>query len=159
MSATPLRKDSGPRGAESHPIYELRVTGVSIGDMEVAVWQMPSASTPRLHQPERTAALTGRPWRMVESRILKKLRQAGISLGTLKKGQTVQYPLDESLALNLSLLFRALAPMHSIDRIRIVADGIDKMTREEAGYWMGMALHRQYPRRVLAALRVLLTTP
>ena len=35
---------------------------------------------------------------------------------------------------------------------------MDKMTREEAGYWLGMAVHRVYPRRVLAALRLLLTT-
>jgi hypothetical protein len=69
------------------------------------------------------------------------------------------FAIDEELALNLALLFRVLAPMRSIDRIRLVADGIDKMSREEAGYWLGMAVHRVYPRRVLAALRVLLTTP
>jgi hypothetical protein len=33
------------------------------------------------------------------------------------------------------------------------------MTREEAGYWLGMAVHRSHPRRVLAELRVLLTMP
>jgi hypothetical protein len=48
--------------------------------------------------------------------------------------------------------------MRSIDRIRAVADGIDEMSREEAGYWLGMAMHRKNPRRVLAALRMLLTT-
>ena len=67
--------------------------------------------------------------------------------------------MEEDLALNLALLFRVLAPMRSIDNIRAVSDGIDKMSREEAGYWLGMAVHRVYPRRVLAALRVLLTTP
>ena len=40
-----------------------------------------------------------------------------------------------------------------------MAEGIDNMTREEAGYWMGMAIHRSRPRQVLAALRVLLTMP
>ena len=49
--------------------------------------------------------------------------------------------------------------MRSIDRIRLVAEGVDAMSREEAGYWLGMAIHRKHPRRVLAALRVLLTTP
>ena len=34
-----------------------------------------------------------------------------------------------------------------------------KMSREEAGYWLGMVMHREYPRRVLASLRILLTTP
>jgi hypothetical protein len=33
------------------------------------------------------------------------------------------------------------------------------MGREEASYWLGMALHRSHPRRVLAALRLLLTRP
>jgi len=42
-------------------------------------------------------------------------------------------------------------------RITVYADGIDAMSREEAGYWLGMALHRRRPRRVLAALRMLLT--
>ena len=31
--------------------------------------------------------------------------------------------------------------------------------REEAAYWLGMAMHRCRPRRVLMALRVLLTDP
>ncbi|MCB0331540.1 MAG: hypothetical protein KDD70_17835, partial [Bdellovibrionales bacterium] len=62
-------------------------------------------------------------------------------------------------ALSMGLLFRALAPMRSVDRITEVADGIDQMSREEAGYWLGMAMHRERPRRVLAALRMLLTTP
>ena len=33
------------------------------------------------------------------------------------------------------------------------------MGREEAAYWLGMAMHRNYPRRVLTALRCLLTEP
>ena len=159
MSAIAVRKDSGPRLAESHPIYELRVTGLPGSEVEVSVWQLPSSSTPRLQQPERTASLAGRPWRMIESRVTKRLRQIGISIAHVKKEQSLGFPIDEDIALNLALLFRVLAPMRSIDRIRMVADGIDKMSREEAGYWLGMAVHRVYPRRVLAALRVLLTTP
>lgn len=31
------------------------------------------------------------------------------------------------------------------------------MAREEAAYWLGMAMHRKKPRRVLAALRLLLS--
>ncbi len=29
------------------------------------------------------------------------------------------------------------------------------MSREEAGYWLGMSMHHKNPRRVLAALRIL----
>jgi hypothetical protein len=39
------------------------------------------------------------------------------------------------------------------------SDGIEAMSREEVGYWLGMAMHRKHPRHVLAALRMLLTTP
>jgi len=33
------------------------------------------------------------------------------------------------------------------------------MGQEEAAYWLGMAMHRVNPRRVLSALRMLLTDP
>ena len=33
------------------------------------------------------------------------------------------------------------------------------MEREEAAYWLGMQLHRKRPRRILMALRILLTEP
>lgn len=145
--------------ADSHPVYELRATGLSGGEMELELWQLPSPSTPRLKQAELTASLRGRQLRLIESRVLRRLKQAGISLNGIKRDQTSTFKLEEDLALNLALLFRALAPMRSIDKIRMVSDGIDKMSREEAGYWLGMAVHRVYPRRVLAALRVLLTTP
>jgi hypothetical protein len=159
MSAMALQRGPRLRIADSHPVYELRVAGLTVADVEVAIWQLPSIATPRLQQAERTAALAGRPWRMVESRIAKRLRQNGISIANVRKGQTASFQIDEDLALYLALLFRVLAPMRSIDRIRMVADGIDKMSREEAGYWLGMAVHRVYPRRVLAALRLLLTSP
>jgi hypothetical protein len=159
MSAIPLRRETSLHPADSHPIYELRVAGITGADIEISVWQLPSVATPRLQQAERTAALAGRPWRMIESKVMKRLRQHGIGISHVKKGQIVSALIDEDLALNLALLFRVLAPMRSIDRIRMVVDGIDKMSREEAGYWLGMAVHRVYPRRVLAALRVLLTTP
>ncbi|HEY1683536.1 MAG TPA: hypothetical protein VGG19_02135 [Tepidisphaeraceae bacterium] len=159
MAAFALKKEMGPRLADSHPLFELHVIGLSATEIEASIWQLPSAATPRLQQPERTAALAGRPWRMIESRITKRLRQLGISFAHIRKDQALAFTIDEEIALNLALLFRVLAPMRSIDRIRMVADGIDKMSREEAGYWLGMAVHRVYPRRVLAALRVLLTTP
>ena len=63
------------------------------------------------------------------------------------------YNLPEDLALRLGLLFRALAPMRSRERMRSVTEGIEAMGREEAAYWLGMAMHRQNPRRVLTALR------
>ena len=76
----------------------------------------------------------------------------------LNSGAVAQ-PLPEDVALLLGLLFRALAPMRSRERMRSVAEGIEAMDREEAAYWLGMAMHRPNPRRVLTALRVMLTEP
>ena len=154
-----LATPSSAEGASNHPLFELRMKGLGNGELELGIWQLPSPATPRLKEPERTAALWGRSLRLVENRVLKRLRGQGVKLRDLRKGEAQRAALDEDVALNLALLFRALAPMRSIDRIRAVAEGIDNMAREEAGYWLGMAVHRSHPRRVLAALRVLLTMP
>lgn len=69
------------------------------------------------------------------------------------------YALTEGMALTLGLLFRALAPIRSRENMRAVAEGIDTMGHEEAAYWLGIAMHRKQPRRVLAALRCGLTDP
>lgn len=137
------------------PCYELRRKSKS-GELALAIWQLPSTATPRLKSPERIASLRGTPLRMIEHRIIKRLHQGGINLNAFADKPERRWPLDEDSALSLGLLFRALAPMRSIDRIRAVADGIDAMSREEAGYWLGMAMYRERPRRILAALRMVL---
>ena len=43
--------------------------------------------------------------------------------------------------------------MRNRDHMAAVAAGIEVMTKDEAGYWLGMAMHRKHPRRVLMALR------
>ena len=65
-------------------------------------------------------------------------------------------PLEEASAINIGLLFRALAPMRNREHMVAVAAGIEAMPKEEAAYWLGMAMHRKSPRRVLMALRFLL---
>jgi hypothetical protein len=133
------------------------VESTSVWRLEI--WQATSAATPRLKAPEHVATIQGPGLRIAENRLLKRLAREKIVLGSLKPGKTKRWPLDEEVALTLGLLFRALAPMKNLDRIRQVAEGLEKMSREEAGYWLGMVLHREYPRRVLASLRILLTTP
>jgi hypothetical protein len=143
---------------QSSPRFELRVKRHGPGDLEMEVWQLPSPATPHLHVSIRVAGLRGRNLELTENRVLKRLGQNGIRLN--QKGATkIGYGLPEDLALNLSLLFRALAPMQSRDNIRKVIEGIEAMGHEEASYWLGMALHRKNPRRVLTALRYLLTDP
>jgi hypothetical protein len=141
------------------PQYELRMIVESTSVWRLEIWQAPSPATPRLKAPEHVATIQGPGLRIAENRLLKRLAREKIVLGSLKPGKTKRWPLDEEVALTLGLLFRALAPMKNLDRIRQVAAGVEKMSREEAGYWLGMVLHREYPRRVLASLRVLLTTP
>lgn len=153
------RKQAQPAPATSQPRYELRVVVPKKGDHRVEVWQLPSPATPRLKEDEQVAGLKGAAWRMVQARVLRRLARVGVAFGTLTPGSTQRWSIDEDLALSLGLLFRTLAPMRSLDRLRQAADGIEAMTREEAGYWLGMAMNRKRPRRVLAALRMLLTEP
>ena len=139
--------------------YELRLAVEKDGNWQLQIYQMPSIATPRVTAPEHVASLKGTALRLIENRILKRLSRASIRLGSLRPGRTHSWNLDEETALTLGVLFRVLAPMRNLDRIRQVADGVENMSREELGYWLGMVLHRRYPRRVLAALRILLTTP
>ncbi len=74
-------------------------------------------------------------------------------------GRREARPLGEDVALRLGLLFRTLAPMRNRDAMRAVVEGIEAMGGEEASYWLGMAMHRKNPRRVLTALRYLMTDP
>ena len=145
------------------PRYELRVRVNRPGDTEYEVWQLPSPATPQVTAPTRVAGLRGRNLELVEHRVLRKLAQSGIRLGDGKGGRGKSAisgrALSEDLALTLGLLFRCLAPMRNRENMRTVAEGIDAMQREEAAYWLGMAMHRKRPRRVLAALRMLLTEP
>ena len=139
------------------PRYELRARTRGAGDSELEVWQLPSPATPRLTMPMRVAGLHGRNLEMVENRVFKRLKNGGVRFkpGSVHLSQRLLLP--EELALTLGLLFRALAPMRSRDNLRAVVEGIEQMGKEEASYWLGMAMHRKNPRRVLSALRVLLT--
>ncbi len=145
--------------ARSIPQYELHARYHGPEDAELEVWQVPSRATPQVKVPKRVAGLRGRNLALVEHRILRRLKQADINLGGLALDDLRTFKIDEDIALNLGLLFRVLAPMRNIDNMRACTGGIEAMGREEAAYWLGMAMHRKNPRRVLAALRFLLTDP
>jgi hypothetical protein len=143
---------------KTQPIYELRAKRHGPGNTEVEVWQLPSLVTPQITAPVRLAGLRGRNLELVEHRILKRLKESRIRLDILPI-EGIASPLVEETALRLALLFRTLAPMRNRDNMRLVAEGIEAMSKEEAGYWLGMSVHRKNPRRVLTALRILLTDP
>ena len=143
----------------SAPRYELRVRGYGPADTEYEIWQIPTKATPQVNAAQRVAGLRGRNLELVEHRVLKRLSQSGIKLGGNADARKRGYALTEDLALTLGLLFRTLAPMRSRDNMLAVTEGIEAMEHEEAAYWLGMAMHRKQPRRVLTALRILLTEP
>jgi hypothetical protein len=142
----------------SAPVFEVRTVRHGPADTEVEVWQLPSPVSPQVAAPLRLAGLRGRNLDLIEHRVLKLLRQAGVRFAPLSDRKEA-HPIGEVDALRMGLLFRALAPMRSRNNIRAVAEGIEAMGREEASYWLGMAMHRKNPRRVLTALRFLLTDP
>jgi hypothetical protein len=147
------------RPASAHPLYELRVRSHGPDDTEYELWEMPSRATPHLAAPRRVAGLRGRNMALIEHRVLRRLRQASTVLAPVGPDRPAIRQLEEDAALTLGLMFRVLAPMRSADRMRACAEGIEAMGREEAAYWLGMAMHRRNPRRVLTALRYLLTDP
>jgi hypothetical protein len=140
------------------PAYELRSRQRGPSDLELEVWQVPSTATPELKEPKRVAGLGGHKLLLVEGAVLRRLKGEKVSLAKLKKGESRRDPLSEDLALAMGLLFKLLAPMRNVASIENCARGIDAMAREEAAYWLGMAMHRKNPRRVLAALRLLLSS-
>lgn len=141
------------------PRYELRAHYFGPADTELEVWQLPSPATPTLTAPVRVAGLRGRNLELVDHRVTRRLKQAGIPFEAPALRLPRAWLLPEDIALTLGLLFRALAPMRSRDNLRNVVEGIEQMGKEEAAYWLGMAMHRKNPRRVLSALRMLLTVP
>ena len=141
------------------PHYELRAKRALGSDMALEIWQLPAAATSHIKQPVYVAGLHGRNLSLVEHRLLRRLKAMRINLNDLPAIDALRVPVDEELAINLGLLFRALAPMRNRDHMAAVAAGIEAMSKEEAGYWLGMAMHRKYPRRVLMALRFLLIEP
>ncbi len=145
--------------SEITPNYEVRVRRHGPSDTEVEVWQLPSLASPHVTAPTRVAGLRGRNLDLVEHRVLRRLTQEGVRLTGREGERREGHRISEDLALNLGLLFRVLAPMRSRDAMRSVAEGVEAMGREEAAYWLGMTMHRRNPRRVLSALRFLLTDP
>lgn len=148
----------------SAPQYELRARTWGPADDELEIWQVPSVATPHVKSPIRVAGLRGRNLELVQHRVLRRLSQAGVKIAGRRALELVPaepraFTITEHLALNLGLLFRTLAPMRSRTNMLLVVEGIEAMGQEEAAYWLGMAMHRKNPRRVLGALRMLLTDP
>jgi len=138
------------------PHYELWAEHLGASNLQLEVWQLPSVATPQIIKPIRIAGLKGRNLALIEHRVLRRLAKASLDLGGLKPQKPKTFPIDEDLAMMLGLIFRVLAPMRSRENMLACMEGMEAMGREEAAYWLGMAMHRKNPRRVLAALRMLM---
>ena len=133
------------------PRYELRAHYFGPADTELEVWQLPSPATPTPDRPgarRRPARPQPRTGRAPRHPPLETGRHP--VRGTRAPPARAPGQLPEDIALTLGLLFRALAPMRSRDNLRNVVEGIEQMGKEEAAYWLGMAMHRKNPRRVLS---------
>ncbi len=141
------------------PQYELRARNLGGGSHLLEVWELPGPATPHLKAARRLAGLHGRNLLMVEHRLLKHLQRQGVDATGLLPGEARRSPITEDEALRLGLLFRVLAPMRSTAHMEACVQGVEGMPKEEAAYWLGMAMYRRHPRRVLMALRFLLIDP
>ena len=141
----------------SKPHYQLKAEKLPGSDLCLEIWQLPSPATPHLKSPKRIARLKGRNLALIEHRLLRQLKQINIDLTNVQRGKVKEFDLDEEQALRIGLMFRVLAPMRNRENMGYCAEGIEVMGKEEAAYWLGMAMHRKNPRRVLMALRCLLT--
>ena len=119
------------------------VSGVSSSRpdrMLLHIWQLPTTATPRLAEPERKATLKGRPLRLVETGVPKRLKANGISVARVKPERALVRPLEEE-AVSLALKFRALAPMREH---RPHPDGLrgHRQAHDGRSYcWLRMPLH------------------
>ncbi len=156
--ALPAQKDYRVHKSDAQPVFEIRIAALSNAAQRLEIFELPSPVSPRIQSPERVGGLEGNNLQAVETRVRKQLKSAGVNADRLRKGETQTTRIHEDLALLLGLLFRVLAPMRSVERIREVTLAVESMNREELSYWLGMAIHRKNPRRVLAALRMLVTT-
>lgn len=132
-------------------LYELRRSTDPRKGIRWEIYKLPSRGEAIF-----LAGVHGSPFRLIEHKMIKGFKRLKIEWSdpTPKRWQIL-----ESEANSYALLFRVLAPMKNIERIRSVISGIEDMREEEASYWMGMVLHRKKPARILMALRILLTTP
>ncbi|MBS0382005.1 MAG: hypothetical protein JSR56_06190 [Proteobacteria bacterium] len=152
---TAIRAASRQATRTAAPRYELRLNRHGPGDSEMRVYRLPTLGS-ELSEPDFVGGLRGAALERFEPRILRILRREGIRLGPGQPGRRNVQPLDEETSLILGLLFRTLAPMRNRDNMQACVDGIERMGREEAAYWLGMVMHRRKPRRVLQALRIVL---
>ena len=79
----------------SGPGHELRAKKRGPGNLLLEVWQLPSVATPEIKEPYYVGGLSGRNLALVEHRVFKQIRAAGVDIGTLRSGEVARRDLTE----------------------------------------------------------------
>ena len=134
------------------PRYEVRRHSVRGYDDAYEVYEFPSKAAPYLREPRRLGGLAGANFRWS-----KRSCCVGCGARRLRRRRTApawRTPPAGGRGIATGLLFRAVAPMRSRARSMPLFTVSNRWGSEEAAYWLGMALHRKNPRRILSALRI-----
>lgn len=152
-----LKKNEFKYPEATEPLFELRVKVLDNNEYEMEIWQIPSPVSPNQFKETKLGRIVGAPFRVLETWLIRKLGKMNVSISLMKKNTNHTFMIKEDHAMFLTLLFLSLTSLRKVERIREVAMGVESLTYEESSYWVAMALHKKKPRRVLAALRMLLS--
>lgn len=92
------------------------------------IWQIPSPASPQLRSAKRLTKLQARNLKLIQHRVLKRLKESGIEIVISADNGVAGYALSEDLALALGLLFRALVPVRGRTNMRAIVEGVDAMS-------------------------------
>jgi len=153
------RKDARP--------FELRVMASQAsenGTYNLALFQslvqQPHAQkffyteTGRTMQP--IAELGSGSLKLVADQVMDALKRSGYRATELNVGRREPFDLNEETGVRLGLLFLAVKPVSKVERVEAIAQGIRRLTSEEAYYWFSKCTKEPTAARAQKALRVLL---
>jgi hypothetical protein len=103
----------------------------------------------------RIATLRGGAFNEVSFLLESTFRELSLDPETVCTGDPASVSLPEAAGVRLSIAFRAMKPVRRRDRLREMAQGIDKMSLGECYYWHAKARSPTSPSGV-KALRTLL---
>ncbi len=145
---------------ESVPRYELRVRVHGPVDTVYEVWQLPSPATPHVRVPARCCRTSGPKSGTHRASRIAPLgaRRSPPWTWPVCEPQEARVRLAPKSWLSRSACSSASSPQCAVaTTCGLWPKALRRWSAREAAYWLGMAMHRRHPRRVLTAIRVLLT--
>lgn len=108
-------------------------------------------------QMQRVVEISGSILRTIADNILDALKRSGYKPTDLSANRREPFLLSEEAGVRLGLLFLCVKPIGKVNRIEAIADGVRRMTSEEAYYWYSKCTTLPMADRAQKALRVLLS--